>query len=398
MVQTAKLSSVFNNFYRSLGEKTNQAMFDSLVKASSLKPRFTFAELAAISVATVVHLVTLVFLIAGILLMVQAWRVGWSAFFIFVIGIVFLGIAWVTRPRFGELPSGILPRSDFPELYRLADDIAVALHTAPVDHIVIDEWFNAGFMKCGSRRRRVMKIGLPLWTALDDKERVALVAHEMGHSVNGDFNRSFYIETALNSLFECYRLIHPGYIYGSCRVPISPHGIATMPFILLLLGIANLCRWLAQGLIHLLWYESRRAEYLADFLAASIAGTNSAVSLLQKLSLNTAFLYVAREVSLSRNVSMCNLFDEFRKRIIGTPSLAADSTSDEQTPRLNVSHPPTSYRVRFLETQPDMKATVCLSSEQSALIDAELAQVQMRLQMRIIDIFKASAHNLQFIQ
>src|SRR5436189_272087 len=81
-------------------------------------------------------------------------------------------------------------------LFKLVDSIAQALHARPIDYITIHTDFNAGFQKVGWRQKTVLSLGYPLWIALTDKERVALIAHELAHDVNGDSTRSRIIGTA----------------------------------------------------------------------------------------------------------------------------------------------------------------------------------------------------------
>ncbi|MEV0381997.1 hypothetical protein [Nonomuraea sp. NPDC050643] len=58
---------------------------------------------------------------------------------------------------------------------------------------------NASFRIYG-RRRRVVEIGYPLWLILTPQERVALLAHEMAHSSNGDGRHGLVVSSAMHSL------------------------------------------------------------------------------------------------------------------------------------------------------------------------------------------------------
>ena len=96
-----------------------------------------------------------------------------------------------------------LPREEFPTILDLC--CGVGRHTAPLVakgyHVVgIDRDYNASWSIVGARRRRILRLGLPLLVALDPQERVALIAHELAHARNGDASRSFVVGGALTEL------------------------------------------------------------------------------------------------------------------------------------------------------------------------------------------------------
>ncbi|MEV6986676.1 M48 family metallopeptidase [Sphaerisporangium sp. NPDC051017] len=151
---------------------------------------------AAMAVAGSVHLVTAAFTVGSIgllttgnLLMVPVAAIGF-------------GIAFVTRPRLGRLdPDGSpLPRSEAPHLYALADRVAAELGAPPAELIEVTPGFGMSHTRVGLRRHGVLTIGLALWEVLTPEERVAALAHEFGHAVNGDPRRDLWFHSAVEAL------------------------------------------------------------------------------------------------------------------------------------------------------------------------------------------------------
>ena len=118
-------------------------------------------------------------------------------------------------------------------------------------------------------------MGMPLYAALSPQERVALLAHELAHGVNGDPNRGFFVGTALYSLAMWHDTIR-----GDEIIVGSISGTITNTILRILSGVP----WALYTLMaHLVWRDSPAAEYLADYLAAQTGGTNAEVSQLHKI-------------------------------------------------------------------------------------------------------------------
>src|SRR5205823_3116489 len=98
-----------------------------------------------------------------------------------------------------------------PALAALIERVRAAEDAPVLDGVVIGGMFNASVSQVGWRRRRYITVGLPLMTVLDPQERVALLAHEIGHLVNGDPARGGVTGSALATLREWYILIRPSW-------------------------------------------------------------------------------------------------------------------------------------------------------------------------------------------
>jgi heat shock protein HtpX len=121
-----------------------------------------------------------------------------------------VGLAWVLRPRIGKLPEkNVLTQEQAPKLHQVVNRIADSLGARPVDYILVLPDFNAFFGRAGWQGKRILGLGLPLLSCLNDEERVALIGHELAHDVNGDSARTLFVQWAIDSLIGWYAIIWP---------------------------------------------------------------------------------------------------------------------------------------------------------------------------------------------
>ncbi|KDN85748.1 hypothetical protein KCH_24060 [Kitasatospora cheerisanensis KCTC 2395] len=239
------------------------------------------ATTAAYALAGVVHLVSLTVLLLGLGLVTGLLLPGWPGR---ILGVIALAVAFQLRPRLGRpARDGLLPRAAAPTLYELVDRVCEAAGAPKVDTIVVDGDWNASFAVLGLRRRRQLTIGLPLWTVLSPQQRVAVLAHEIGHCVNGDNRRGLWTGSALNALVAWYRLTLPDWT----RSRSGSLGLIVM----IADALANRVLWVLNRtvralvlLMNRLWLRSgQAAEYRADLLAVrltSVADTRGTLTAL----------------------------------------------------------------------------------------------------------------------
>jgi len=290
--------------YRELGERQGRSVLAELiaVPGEALRPRLTPTIIAAFAIAGLIHLLSVAILISGLLMAFRGYPdpgyLVWGAF------CVVLG--WLMLPRPISLPKNRVAPEAFPVFRGLVDDIVAKLGGSPIRHIVIDETFNASYALAGWRRQPVLRLGLPLWIALSPQERVAVIAHEIAHGVNGDSTRGFMIGSALAALGECIGLLQPRHRTMTRSELLA--GYLTWLFSLPLLLVESL-------LMHLLFQHGQRAEYFADYLAASLAGTQATVSVLQRFALGEHLHDVLLRNAYSTAQSGSYILDLFRKGV-----------------------------------------------------------------------------------
>ncbi|MBI4316922.1 MAG: M48 family metalloprotease [Chloroflexi bacterium] len=381
--------NLFEYLYASAGIKLSKSLFDEMVSAESLRPVWTMSKVLAFLCAAAIHALTVGFALLGLALIIREW----PAIILVAAGLLCLGVAWLLRPIPARCPEGVLPRGSFPTLYGVADEISRQLGAPTLDSIAIDSIFNAYFMHAGWRRRPTMCLGLPLLSILSGPERVGLMAHEIAHGVNGDPFRGFFVGSAVDSLISWHVLLRPdrlwepgvGFFMALALVPIN----------LLALGLSEVALLMANALIHLSWLVSQRAEYLADYLAASVAGTEAVLALLDKLHFVGAFECTVLRASLNWDRQKQDVFEELRKEIGQMPERELERlrrVKQMESSRLDVTHPPTTYRLRLLAAHPMPHPKLTLPPEVFDRLDCELATLKGETQEKLLDQQRASLY------
>jgi heat shock protein HtpX len=290
-------------------------------------------------------------------------------------GLLMVGLAVGLRPRLDRLGTHLrdadrLDRDTAPELFALIDRVSAAVG-APRPHVVLlSDDFNAYTSSVGLRRRRILSIGAPLWGALGPPERVALLGHEMGHFVNGDVRRLLLNQVAETTLNRLSYLMAPAGGHGGDGFLAA---VATL--------IASAVQWVMSQLIfvvHLVLVgvaqrDSQRAEYLADELAASAAGTAAAVTLFDDfLIMESIRTVVCREARAGHGAADWRIAAAVARRnqAPSIPTLRQLSRRDRVS--VFATHPPSGLRAAMLERRPARPAAVVLDEAASARIDDEL--------------------------
>ena len=324
-----------------------------------------------------VHALTLGFLASGVALLV----LGFPNPFLLLAGALLVCLAILIRPRLGKLPDeGVLDRDDAPRLFGLVDEIAAALATPAVDTIVIDHRFNASWSVTGLRRR-VLTLGLPLFGVLAPQERVGLIAHELAHARNGDAARGRFVGSAVGALAELADLITPtgaeGGIVETLAAGIA--WLASLPLRALLFAEA-----------HLLLRNSQRAEFLADALAARIAGADAVVGLQERLLLASTFYGVVK--GAMRDPGAAGLLAKAARALDDVPERERERRARVarlEGARLDSTHPPTAHRIDLLERRGSRDAAVTLDEAGSRTIDVELDPLLGSVESTLVDEYRA---------
>lgn len=215
-------------------ERHGAQLFERLRAQVEEEPSVRAADLTTASVGTSLLLATAlgvwVFWVGLLGAAVWAIVVLWPNIGGVILAVPLVGIAYFLRPRLGGAGSGAIQisRSSAPELYAHVDDISERMEAPKVDRIVLDGEFNAGICRDGLSREIVMTIGVPLWIVLPPRARTALIAHEVGHVVNGDPRRGLVVWGAAGMLENWYDLVRLGTTTGAspgrdrCRRAVGP--------------------------------------------------------------------------------------------------------------------------------------------------------------------------------
>jgi Zn-dependent protease with chaperone function len=355
------------------------------VARSDLRPRLTVAKVAAYGIAACVYLAAIGLVAGGIALAVTT-----PNFLSIFVGLGLATLGFLMRPRLGKPPKDdIVSRSEAPTLYGLIDDVATAIGTPPVDVLVVNADYNASWRTVGLRRRRVLTLGLPLLTALDPQEQVALIAHELAHARNGDSSRGFVVGGALNGIAEvCRSLTNASDTLAFSDFPAVQwliHGLLWL--------LSRPVLGLYYVLLLLLLRDSQRAEYLADALGARVAGSKAEIGSQEKLLLASIFDTVALR---SLHGSDQRIFEELHTAIRGVPGRELDRrrrVARLEGTRLSATHPPTARRLDLIESRAVEPGEVLLDDERAIRIDEDLRPLQKALGTRIADNYRSSLYD-----
>lgn len=369
----------FDRAYAAAGRRLAERLSAELLRAETLEPKLTPSRLTAYAIAGAIDLVALAFVAAGLFVAVTAFPLG------VILGLLIASPAVLMVPRLGKLDKDApaVARDEAPELYALIDRVASAVGTKTATVLVVDSDYNASWAVVGWRRRRVLTLGLPLLTALDPDERVALVAHELAHSKNGDSSRGFVVGGAIGALVELYILVRPE------RDPVGADVLINWFFAIL----ARPVWWLIQLEFHLLRRDSQRAEYLADALAAQVAGSSAVVRLHEKFLLEPTVRAVIQHAVRGGDD---DLFVTMQQSLRAVPERERERrrrVARLEESRLADSHPPTARRIELLEGRAPAEAMVDLSVESSEAIDRELAPRRVVVAQELLDEYRARVYN-----
>ncbi len=346
---------------------------------TDLRPRLTRAKAATYVLAVLTLALALFFVFLGVVLLGLGVTRPNIAFL--VLGALSLGIGVLMRPRLGRAPEGAsLSRHDAPTLHRLVDDVAAALETGPAGVLVVDDEWNASWSVTGLRRVRVLTLGLPLFRVLGPQERVALVAHELAHGRNGDARRGLLVGSAWRALAELYAILAP-----------DPYSEGVFD------GIFNLIFWLVSRpvyavlLVHgrLTAHDAHRAEYLADALAARVAGTEGAARLLEAILLEGVLhTHIVRLAQYGDSSGLIETLADDVRAVPERERLRRRRLAELERSSLDAFHPPVAKRMEVLEARTRLPAAVTLSVEGAAAIDRELAPLHAGVERRIVDAYR----------
>lgn len=281
-----------------------------------------------------------------------------------LIGATMVSLGLIMRPRVPQRPEGVVV-AHAPTLHALVARIAAAEGVEPPQGIVITADWNAAWAEAGLRRRRWLVLGLPLWTALEPQERVALIAHEIGHEKAGDLTRTLIVGSAVNAL---------DVLSGAMVAPEDERTSVDW--------LARRLAWLVSRPVDaVLWLQARllfrdlqHAEYVADERAADVAGAPAVIALHERLLLQSTVELTVQQHALHGRGD--DVLEQVRSALAAVPERERERRRRiarlERT-RLTDTHPPLGRRIARLEDHARDAGTVTLDGWTSQRIDDELA-------------------------
>ncbi len=366
------------------------SMFRGLVGRPHRRPGWSWARAIVIVASVALYLLVATMVGVG----------GWLLLHDFpsptiVLGVLLVGIAAVLAPRFGRIGASDerLTREEAPALHAFVDRVAAAIG-APAPHaILVGSEFGAHSGSVGMRRQRVLWLGLALFGALPPQQRVALLAHQLGHFVNGDVRRLGLTQPALTTLgklsgaFAAPTTGMRDPLTGRSPLSLAAMELASLPRASSLAGLSGfVSQVLSAGFsaVHMVasaatLQDSQRAEYFTDQRTAHIAGTAPTAAYLNVLLGGPVTASViarsARSGETERGwrTELAVLMDRQAARISRLRQL-----SIRREMSLFASHPPTGLRAQLVEQAEWRDPTLGLTQDESDRIDAELSRRYQR--------------------
>lgn len=369
------------------GRRQGDLVLEEVLGQDALRPRPTPATVAAAALAVAVLAGTAALGAGGVLLILRG--VTTNPFAV-AVGILMVLVAALARPRLGRMPDeGVLRREQALTLHALIDEVAARLDVRAPDVVVIDARFNGSWSVVGLRRRRVLTLGLPLWIALGPQERVALLAHELAHERNGDLSRGLLIGASLDALAALHTTLAPDHDdHASWEHWYGPLGELTSAVTAVLALPVRGLLWVQSAL---LLRDRQRAEYLADALAADVAGTDAEIASQEAMLLGPLLTAAVQRRAVDPRTSSEGLVAELRATLAAVPERERERrrrVARLETTRLAATHPPTGRRLAFQERRGHREPAVALDAARNARVDAELAPLEDPTGHALVDAWR----------
>lgn len=353
-------------------------LYRELEQGAVHRPGWDAARAAAYVLSALVLLLPIAAGVAGVAVLLL-FRPFWLSV---PIALVAFGVAWLFRPRADRLDpeDHLVTREQAPRLYDVLDRIAAAIGTQEVAAVVLDTEPNLSFARVGWRFRPVVRIGLPLWFAFRPQERVAILAHELGHGRNGDARHGWVVGGARSILGELHAAFSEQPLDEFRRdLGYHPDANEDEAYVNFLTRLTNAV--VAPPIRGYIWLldkvdlrSSQRAEYLADRRAGEIAGSEAAASAMERLVLaDTAYRALERALRFDRD---SDPLEAVRRAVADVPGREIERrlrVSRIRETRSDHTHPPTYLRTRLIRARRAESATVVLGLSDAATIDRELA-------------------------
>lgn len=319
-------------------------------------------RVVVVALCTPVHVVTAAFGACGVALLAlgSTWPVRVVGVLCLLLVIALIGPSRLLltareRKERRRLRTPGLMRS--PATRALVAEVAALVGSPVPDRLEVVGDFNAFVSRRG--RRRALSYGAPLWLTERREERIATLAHELGHFAHGDLLQGWWTANAMVSLAGWHDVfdVDRGADFGPFL------SVVTWPVRALLRGYVRLIE-LAAAPSH------RRQEHYADLASAVAAGTTAAVGSLEVL-LAAPAVEVTGNAAAIRREDLGSAIRSFGSEYDRERRAASRRRGDVDKSKIDDTHPPTMERIRLLESMAPLAPAVTRTEEEWTVIEAE---------------------------
>ncbi|MEV6970444.1 M48 family metalloprotease [Hamadaea sp. NPDC051192] len=373
------------------GYDLSATLFRTLVGKKAQPPTVSLSEIALVGITALILALLIGMTAVGLHLVITASLLGKA------LGLLLVAVAVVLRPRLGAARKVLgdadpLTEAQAPALFAVVREVAAKVG-APMPHtIATTSRWEASTLVVGLRRRRILLLGLPFWSVLRPQERVAVLAHELGHFVNGDGSRRLALQPAVTVFGTIADLIDPRQVLAEVRDRVNGtvRPSAALLAGLVLLPVVNAVRGalllLHMGTHALAARSSQRAEYYADDLAAQAGGSTAVVGLLDVLVLTSRLkTRIGTRARQKAGVIGWRETVEDTRAEYATAAGQLRQLSIREDASIFAAHPQPGLRVRMIQAAPHREPTVVLTEARAAAVDAELAKYEERYRREIAE-------------
>jgi hypothetical protein len=157
-------------------------------------------------------------------------------------------------------------------------------------------------------------------------------------------------------------------------------------------GLLHVCSQPFRGLLalqtHLLYRDSQRAEYLADDLSASVAGTDAVIALLDSMLAMRSVELVIRRATLTGERAGPEMVADMRAATSSSDPASRAARRERaraERHRLDSTHPTTANRIAVLQQRRGRAPSVVLDASAESALSNELRGVIHRHLRALID-------------
>ncbi|MBX7154779.1 MAG: M48 family metallopeptidase [Candidatus Kapaibacterium sp.] len=357
-----------------------------MITIESVKPGISWQMVVSFIVASLVFTFWLFLLYADIFLILQYLNI------FAIIGSVICTMLLVTlRPRISKPPQKYMSKSDAPILFSIIEDICSELSASTIDYVILNHEHNASMGYRGIAQKRVLTLGYPLLLVLDSQETVELISHELAHNINRDPMRGYIQWYAASSLERWYYITYPDEIITTNAGIYAL--IFSVPMNLLMWCISQMFLGLTNLLYWLMWRDSQRAEYYADYLAMTMSGNACCETFFRKLMYNSELQLAAQRAVLAKRYdAVFEYFIEAVNNIPETEIKRIQCVNMLYESRVDSSHPPTPYRIGFAKSKGIIPPKYHLKDYKHQQLLEELKKFEKEISLKLADEFRNSVY------
>ena len=309
-----------------------------------------------------------------------------------VLGWVLVAAVMPRPARTGEAVR--LDPGAFPHTHELVASLAAEIGVRPPAGLHVSTAFGAHVMDAGWRRRRVLTVGLPLWTCLAEDERIALIGHELGHLRSGGRVRTAVVAHAQGLLERTASLLTPLPRDAVSDFEDPRLNVARSSAVVNGVGRGVLAAVFLPAVLLLLTFEritarERQAHaYVADLSAAQVAGTTAVARLLITVA-NLPGLHTVASAAVRRREDPFEALSRSRRDGARTAGEVARARTFARTQgrRWDAAHPRDDLRLSVLEAHATEPGVDVLAAHRSLArrAETELAALRPALQRALRD-------------